>query len=64
MKIEWLLSDLDKEVRVYTELRAQLSELPSDSDEYIHAEADLGIQIMRLKTEINKLLGVMDETDS
>ncbi len=64
MKIQWLLNDLDKEVRAYTELRAQLSELPPDSDEYIHAEADLGIQIMRLKAEINSVLDAMEEADT
>ncbi len=64
MKIQWLLNELDKEVRAYSELRAQLSELPSGSDEYIHAEADLGIQIMRLKAEINNVLDAMDEVDN
>ena len=60
MKIESLLTQLDKEVQAYIELRAQLCQLPSDSDEYIYAEADLGIQIVRLKAEINKILSIVE----
>ena len=64
MKIEWLLAEFDKEIHDYTELREQLGELLSDSDEYTHAEADLRIQIMRLKVEINVVLNAIGEADN
>ncbi len=64
MKIEWLLAELDKEIHDYAELREQLGELLSDSDEYTHAEADLRSQIMRLKVEINVVLNAIGEADN
>lgn len=63
MKIEWLLTDLDNEIRAYTDLREQLAKLPPEGDEYIHAEADLRIQIMRLKVESSNVLDAIEETN-
>lgn len=63
MKIEWLLTEFDKELRAYTELREQLDGFSSESDEYTHTEADLRIQIMRLKVEVNNVLDAIEEAD-
>jgi cell division protein FtsB len=64
MKTEWLLNKLDDEVRAYTELRRQLAAATPDSDEYNHTEADLHIQITRLKTEAISVLDAIEEADT
>ena len=65
MKIEWFLSDLDKSVRTYIDLRKQLQDLPANSPNYDKIERELKRQLRQLKLDLdNTLTAVSEETDS
>ena len=65
MKIEWFLSDLDESVRLYQNLRRQLSELPAESASYSEVELELREQLAALGQVIETTLeAIKDDSDA